>query len=68
MESQHPHSKQEGDQTTSPTHTNTLSPHDNTIVVVGDVCVVSGVEWSCGFPPESETNGVREIHFPIGTD
>lgn len=73
MEPQHPHSKQQGDQTTSPAHTNTLSSHDNTIVVEGDCvcvyeCVVGGVGWFSGFPLESETNGVREIHFPVGTD
>lgn len=32
------------------------------------VCVVGGAGRSSGFPPGSETNGVREIHFPIGTD
>lgn len=60
-----------------PAHANTRSPYDNTIVAEGDcVCVYffelsvtwDGVEWSSGFPPKSETNGAREIHFPLRTD
>jgi len=47
MESQHPLSKQQGDQTTCQVHANSLSPHDNTIVAKGDcvcMCVLS-VGW-----------------------
>lgn len=61
------------------THANTHSPNDNIIVGEGDcpcacvlLCAVRGVggRGGClsGFPPGSETNAVRQIRFPIGTE